>query len=179
MADPSTPDVDEGQEPPADEGQEPGGVNDPEGQEPKGRSYTEAYVKQLRRENAALRSRATDAEEALQERNDAEKTELEREREQRVAEAARADSLELRILRYEVATEAGLEPAAIKFLTGTTREELELHADELKQLLREQAKPTAAGFDGGARTPPTTKGTPEEEHNKLLMDALGRPRTAR
>jgi hypothetical protein len=171
----------EGQEPELDEGQEPELVDEPDDTKSKGRTYDEAYVRQLRRENATVRTRATEAEAKLAEREDADKTEVERltdraaaaERAVEDAEQRAADA-ELKLLRFEVAAEAGLDPAAVQFLTGSSREELEHRADELAKLLTEKGKPTAGGFDGGARGTAPDKGTPEQEHNRLLLEALGR-----
>src|SRR5262245_36751800 len=166
-------DVVEGQEPEDVEGQEPGGEGEPDAQEGQGRTYTEAYVKQLRREAAGLRTKLVDAEERLQEREDADKSELERATERATAAEQRAADAETRLVRFEVAAEHGLDLDAAKFLTGSTREEIELRAEELGKLL-DTAKPTPGGFDGGARKPAPAKGTPEEEHNRLLLEALGR-----
>jgi hypothetical protein len=43
------------------------------------------------------------------------------------------------------------------------------------KLLKDKAKPTA-GFDGGARQPAKEKKPPEQEHNELLLRAMGRSR---
>jgi hypothetical protein len=67
--------------------------------------------------------------------------------------------------------------AAAAFLTGSTREEIELRAEELGKLLAERApqKP-ASGFDGGARQRVPEAQSPEQVHDDLLLRALGRPR---
>jgi hypothetical protein len=181
MAEPSPAEAPEGQEPDGAEGQEPDGNGDPDsGQEPQGRTYTEAYVKQLRREAASLRNRLSDVEERLQVRDDADKTEQERLTERATAAEARAQEAEMRLLRLEVAAERGLDAKAIQFLTGSTREEIELRAEELGELLKDKPSRATAGFDGGARgTPAPPKGTPEQEHNDFLLRAMGRPPTSR
>jgi hypothetical protein len=178
MADPSTADadVDEGQEPDDGEGQEPEQRDDPdgEGQAPtQPRTYSQSYVKQLRRENAEARTRLSELEAQIKTREDADKTEAEKEREARVAAEKERDDLKTQALRVEVAGELGLDLTAVQFLTGTTREEIEHRGEELAKLLK-QGKP-AAGFDGGARpkTPPEKK-KPEEEHNDFLLRAMGR-----
>jgi hypothetical protein len=179
MADPSPADADaEGQAPDADEGQAPDGNDDGSdaekdaGKEP--RSYPEVYVRQLRREAASHRNRTAELEEKLQEFTDRDKTEQERLAERAAAAEKRASDAETRVLRYEVAAERGLDAAAASFLTGSTREELELRAEELEKLLGDRPKPAAAGFDGGARRPAPEKGPPEKEHNDFLLRALGR-----
>jgi hypothetical protein len=178
MADPSPDDAEvEGQEPEPDEGQEPAqDEDDPgDGQKPEPRTYPEAYVRQLRREAAATRSKLAEVEEKLQEHEDRGKTEQERLGEKLTDAEKRAVDAETRLLRYEVAAERGLDMAAASFLTGTTREELELRAEELEKLLGEtsKAKP-AASFHGGTRQPVPEKGPPEKEHNEFLLRTMGR-----
>src|SRR5215468_10917951 len=162
MADPSPTDAEpEGQEPQAGEGQEPNGEPAAEGQEPSGRNYSEAYVKQLRREASGHRTRVSELEAQLQEHTDRDKSELEKLTERLTAAERRAEDSGLALLRYQVAAEHGLDLKAAGFLGGTTREEIELRAEELTQLLTETAgqRPTGtAGFDGGARaTVPDTR----------------------
>jgi hypothetical protein len=188
MADPSLTDIDTdpGQVPDPlrnmkagdliDEGQEPEERDDQEkdGQEPiQPRTYSQSYVKQLRRENAEARKRLEALEAVVKEREDAEKTEAEKEREARVAAEKERDDLKTHALRVEVAGELGLDLTAVQFLTGSTREEIEHRAEELAKLLK-QGKP-AASFDGGARpkVPPEPK-SPEVEHNQFLLRAMGR-----
>jgi hypothetical protein len=62
---------------------------------------------------------------------------------------------------------------AAAFLTGTTREEIELRAEELGKLLTEKGRPPAGSFDGGARSPVPEIKSPEEAHQDLLRQALG------
>jgi hypothetical protein len=175
MADPSpTDDVDAGQEPEGVEGQEPDGEKKPDdGQEPQGKVYSESYVRALRREASGYRSRVGELEEKLQEHEDRDKSEQEKLAEKAAATEARAIEAESKLLRYEVARDAGLDMAAAAFLTGTTREEIEHRAEELAKLLQDRAKPSA-GFDGGARQPVPEKGPPEQEHNEFLLRALGK-----
>jgi hypothetical protein len=55
-----------------------------------------------------------------------------------------------------------------------------LRAEELAELLADRPNRATAGFDGGARdNPPAPRGTPEEEHNALLLAAMGRRPTTR
>ena len=61
---------------------------------------------------------------------------------------------------------------AAAFLSGTTREEIELRAEELGSLLGDRRP--AAGFDGGARQLAPEKKSPEQEHNELLLRSMGR-----
>ena len=179
MDEPSPAEPPEGQTPEGREGQEPEQNDDPTPQEgEQGRTYAESYVKQLRRENASSRTRLSELEEKLQEFEDRDKTELEREKGRADAAETRAAESELRLLRIEVAGERGLPHDAIKFLTGSSREEIELRAEELSTLLADKGRLPTAGFDGGARpTVPEPQKTPEEAHNDLLLRSLGRGRT--
>ena len=174
MADPSPTDTPEGQKPEVVEGQEPAGEQAPEGQEPESRVYSESYVKQLRREASGYRTKLGELEERLTTYEDEKKSESERLAERVTATEQRAHEAETRLLRYEVATEQGLDLQAAAFLTGSTREEIELRAEELAKLLSEKGKPTAGGFDGGARPRAPDTRTPEEAHNEFLARALGR-----
>lgn len=173
MAEPSPESVPEG-EPPASEGQEPAeGETNPEGQEPKGKSYSQTYVQQLRREAAGSRTRVSELEERLQEFEDRDKTEMQRLTDRIGEFERRATDAEVRLLRYEIAAEHGFGPEAAAFLSGNTREELELRAEELAKLLADKGRP-ATGFDGGARQPVPETRTPEDAHNDLLLRTLGR-----
>src|SRR5262245_20759892 len=121
MADPSPTDAEpEGQTPPPDEGQKPadGGEATPEAQEGQGKSYSEAYVRQLRREAAEQRKRLAELEEPAQEREDAEKTEQQRLVDRLAKLEKRAVDAEAKLLRLEVAREHGLDMTAASFLTG-------------------------------------------------------------
>jgi hypothetical protein len=178
MADPSPDDTaDAGKTPEDGEGQEPEAGDDKDKSEGKGepKSYPESYVRQLRREAAASRNRLAEVEEKLQEHEDRDKSEVEKLTTRAEAAEKRATDAETRALRYEVAAERGLDPAAASFLTGTTREELELRAEELERLLGEQGtKDRPADFHRGARQPVPEKGPPDKEHNEFLLRAMGR-----
>lgn len=179
MADPSPADaiVDDAAAPPADgPGQEPAPGDDdkPEdGQEPQGKTYSEAYVRQLRRESSGYRTRLADVETRLQQFEDRDKSAADRLTERLAQAEARSTEAESRLMRFEVAAEKGLDAAATSFLVGATREEIEASADELAKLLKDKPKPTAS-FDGGARQRVPETRTPEESHNDFLLRAMGR-----
>ena len=173
---PAAADEQPGKSPDAGEGKSPDGEQQPAAEEPQGRTYSEAYVKQLRNEAAKHRNRIEELEESIQERADADKTELEKLNDRAASAEKKAEDASTRLLRYEVASEHGLDMSAAAFLTGATREEIELRAEELGKLLQDKAKPTTAGFDGGARTTAQEKKSPEEEHNDFLLRTLGRQR---
>lgn len=180
MADPSPATPAEGQEPQPGEGQEPETGAEPTAEEPQegsgGRNYSEAYVKQLRREAAGSRTQLSDLETRLKEYEDRDKTELEKATQKAAESERRASEAEMRLLRYEVATQHGLGMEAAAFLNGSTKEELELRAEELAKLLADKGRAPTAGFDGGARQPIPEQKTPEEAHNDLLLRSLGMTR---
>lgn len=131
------------------------------------KTFPEEYVKELRSEAAKHRKAAVEAQARLQEREDAEKSELERataklER----AEKAQAEA-EARLVRYEVAAEKAIPPKLVPLLTGSTKEELEAQATLILE-----AGPTPS-FDGGARTPEPDARTADQRHNDTLLEILG------
>jgi septal ring factor EnvC (AmiA/AmiB activator) len=172
--------VDAGQEP--EQTDEQPEVGD-DGQEPdKPKTFSEDYVKRLRREGAANRKRLAEQEARLREFEDRDKSELDKLTEALAAQTERASTAELKLTRFEVAADRGLDLAvAEKWLNGETREEIEERADELTKLLAEQQKDTrngrsggSGGFDGGARVAPPEERKPEDAHNDFLLGALGR-----
>jgi hypothetical protein len=94
----------------------------------------------------------------LKEIGDRDKSETEKLADRVAAAEKRADEAEVRVLRAEVALDKGLDPTLIKRLTGTTREELEADAEELKlyQKVTEGTPP-----EGGAK--PNPAGRPRED----------------
>ena len=110
-------------------------------------TFPKEVVEKLRRENAAARKRAQEAEARAKEFEDRDKTEQQKLAEKAEAAEKRASDAEAKVLRAEVAAEKGVPAKLAKFLTGSTREELESAAAELVAELGEQ-RPTS--FDGGA-----------------------------
>lgn len=162
------------------EGQEPAQVEPEEAvQETKPpKTFDEKYVRELRKQAADARTRANESEARLKEIADRDKTEAERLAERATEAETRASEAESKLLRYEVAADRDLDLKAAGFLTGSTREEIEARADELAALLAERNETSKTlSLDGGARKTATKRGTPEEEHNDLLLQALGRPKT--
>lgn len=169
----------EGQEPEPveEEGQEPAVEPEDEPQEGEPKTFDEPYVKDLRKEAASARSRATRAERQLEQlRQAAETSTSDTERLTKAQEAAeaRAEAAELRASAYEVAASRSLDLKWADYLTGETREEQDQKADELVKLLAAQGSSKTPSFDGGARTTPAETKTPEEEHNLLLLRAANR-----
>lgn len=171
-----------GQEPTAPGGQEPtkptdsGSESKPEGREPD--VFDRDYVNQLRQELARTRKARTLAENKAREFEDRDKTELQKAVERAEAAERAATKATGQLLRFRVAAEKGLTGDWADRLRGESQEELEADADRLLEQLKPAGPPTArtSAFDGGVRTTPEKKGTPEQEHNKFLLRAFGRER---
>lgn len=86
----------------------------------------------------------------LKEFEDRDKTDAQKLQEERDALRAERDDLQSKSLRREVADEKGIDPKHIKYLTGSTREELELSADELSQDFK-PSRPTFGDIGQGPR----------------------------
>jgi hypothetical protein len=169
-------DGERGQEPAASDpqGQEPEGEGQGESQEGEPKTFAEEYVKDLRKQAATARSRATKAETELKQLEDSRKTDTERLVEGKKDAERRAEEAELKLIRFEVAAERQLDLKAASFLAGSTREEVEEKADELVRLLASQGKAAPSSFDGGVRQTPQEIQSPEQAHNLLLLKAAGR-----
>lgn len=124
-----------------------------------------------------LRKEARDAEKArkaaearAQEYEDRDKSEQEKTLERAEAAEKRAEAAETQLMRAEVAADKGVPAKLVKYLTGSTREQLEEAADEL---LAEIGDKQRTSFDGGVRATPPPAQSPEEAHNTTLLEALG------
>jgi len=129
-----------------------GGADDGAGGEGAGgngepKVYDEAYVKALRNEAAGHRTKANDLQTKLTEIEDRDKTEQQKAADRAEAAEKRAADAEAKVLRADVAADKGVPAKLAKFLTGSTKEELEKAADEL---LAELGNKGGTSFDGGA-----------------------------
>ena len=163
-----------GQEPevPA-EGQEPEAPSSQEGQEPQdtaSKTYDEAYVKELRAENAKRRIEAQQLEERLEELEGANKSEAEKAQAKASKAEQRAAEAEAKLLRHEVAQEKEVPAKLIPLLTATSREDLEAQAD---LILENAGKPAPPDFDGGVREPAPEPKEPGQAHNELVTALFG------
>jgi hypothetical protein len=159
-------------------GQEPAATK--EGQEPKGEptgtpeTFDKEYVSKLRSEAADWRVKAQQAAERLEEREEADKSELEKAQGKVSKAEERARTAEAALLRFQVATEKQLPKELVPRLRGDTREELEADADDLLALVKsrtdENGKPD---FDGGAREPAKDPKSPEDAHHEAILGLLG------
>lgn len=137
------------------------------------KQFDESYVKKLRAEAAKYRTEAQEAKAKAQEYEDAQKSELEKAQDKlQQIETAKADA-EAKLLRYEVATEKGIQGNLMDLLTGSTKEELEAKADLILENVKPAEAPKAT-FDGGPREPAPDPKTPDQAHNDLIVGLLGK-----
>jgi hypothetical protein len=101
--------------------------------ERKARRELEAQIKQLQ-----------PLAKAAKEREDAEKSELQKLNESLTGERDARTQAELTLIKYQVAADKGVPPKLAKFLTGTNQEEVEQAADDLLAELG-PAKPSMPG----------------------------------
>jgi len=126
------------------------------------------YIRRLRQENASHRNEVKD------ERKRRESLETDGQQALTAAET-RASTLEGKLLRFEVAAEKGLPLKFAARLQGSTKEEMEKDAEELKKEFgldgtNGSTPGAASGFDGGVRRPVNKpKGM-----NDLIRQAAGR-----
>lgn len=102
------------------------------------------YVKKLRQEAAKYRTEAkanADAAKRLAEIEESKKSEADRAADALKAQTERAETAEAALLRYEVATDKGVPPKAMRLLSGATREEIEASADDVLELIGDAGKP--------------------------------------
>lgn len=151
----------------AAEGQEQATV---EKVEPEGKTFSEAYVKQLREEAAGYRVR-------LKEIEDAEKSEL-----QKAQEAAETAQRELAATKTEaarlrIAAKHGIGENHLDFLTGSDEEELEAKAVKLATLINTTTEPERKGawapFDPDeGKSPSSSYGTTADKFAEFLGEKL-------
>lgn len=143
-------------------------IEAPEKVEPEGKTFSEAYVKQLREEAAGYRVK-------LKEIEDSEKSELQKAMEaaetaQRELAATRSESARLRI-----ATKHGISEDHLDLLTGADEDELEAKAAKLAALIKptnEEPAPKKgawAPFDPDEGRSPSKFDASESEFVKALF----------
>lgn len=158
------------------EGQAPEATESKEGQEPQdtsseSKTYDEAYVKELRAENAKRRVDAQKLEERLEELEGANKSEAEKAQTKATKAEQRAAEAEAKLLRYEVAQEKEVPAALVPLLSATSREGLEEQADLI--LKNAVSSAPAPEFDGGARDPAPEPKTPAQAHDEVILRLAG------
>jgi len=125
--------------------------------------------------NTIQRQRETerDLRTQLQARDRERMTETERAQAERDQFRQERDEAQLELMRYRVGALKGLPANAVKYLNGSTQEELELAADELKLLIGDKPPAPVPDFGAGAR--PNGGTTDEADFNALLRRSAGRP----
>lgn len=130
-----------------------------------------AKWRELARKHETRAKANADAAKRVKEMEDAEKSELTRAQEAAQSAAERAVAAEAKALRYEVAADKQVPSRLMKFLVGTTKEELEASADELIEAL----KPDTGASDKGAGKPKEALragAAPTAEPEKSIKDVL-------
>jgi len=109
--------------------------------------------KTLSRKHEGQAKSNADAAKRLSELEDANKTESQKLTEQMTAAEKRAAEAEAKATRYEVAAELGIQTKHLKYLSGSTRDEIEAAA----KAIREDFPETYADPDTGTGTPSRPK----------------------
>lgn len=166
-----------GQEPAPAEGDTPAATTEskPENKPQDGpQTFDKEYVSSLRSEAAKWRTEAQQRQERLDELEERDKSELEKAQAKATKlEQAKAEA-EVRLLRFEVATDKQLPKELIPRLRGNSREELEADAEELLTLVKSRSDTdTTPDFDGGPREPAPEPKSPEDQHNDDVLKLLG------
>lgn len=132
------------------------------------------YIRRLRQENAGYRNELKTAKGSLKEIEDRDKTDQQRALERTEAAERAANAAALKLLRYEVAADAGLPIKLAARLQGSTKEELSADADSLKQefgiTTEGAAQPGSHDSGAGVRRPARRPAT----MNELIRGAAGR-----
>lgn len=135
------------------------GTSEQDAPKPKPTETVEFWKQKAREQEARAKANA-DAATKLQQFEDRDKSESQRLTERLEAAEKRAADLESRSLRMEVAADKGLTPAQAKRLVGSTRDELEADADELKETFKPADEtPAVPSLDLGQRSPSTPTNT--------------------
>jgi hypothetical protein len=97
--------------------------------------------KALARKHEAQAKANAEAARKLAELEEGSKTEQQKMLDRAAAAEKRAEDAELLVMRLEVASEKGLSPSQAKRLVGSTREDLDLDADELLAAFKQDEPP--------------------------------------
>lgn len=149
-----------------------------EGQKPQDNSpeksdtFDREYVEKLRAEAAANRKARSALEEKVQKFEDASKTETEKLTAKAAKLGSEKERLEAENLKLRVAIKKNLPADLYNRLQGSSEEEIEADADSLLKLVQANERDSAE-FDGGAREETPEPTSPEEAHQRLLMERLG------
>lgn len=108
----------------------------------------------------------------LDDLEEAQKTESQRLTERADTEFARAEAAEAELVRYKVATEKGIPVNAMKFLVGTTREEIEASAKDVLELIGDAGKPRAPKPDPNQGRTSSEATNPASQFASFIHDQL-------
>lgn len=128
-------------------------------------------VKTLAAQKAAIKELKAKAA-RLDEIEEASKSETQRLADRADAEFARAQAAEAALLRYEVAAETGVPANAMKFLTGTTREEILASAKDVLELIGDAGKPRAPKPDPNQGRTTSEVTSPATEFASIIQQQL-------
>lgn len=128
-------------------------------------------IRRLRSESKTHRLSARKLEQKVKEFEDQNKTEQQRLEERAVTAEGKAQTAEQQLARFKIAAEKGIPPQLVGRLQGSTPEELEADAEQLKQEFGLTDKGPETDFDAGARR--SAAGSPKTM-NGLIREAVGR-----
>lgn len=142
----------------------------------KDNTFTQEQVNDLiAREKGKFQQRYADYDELkaakgrLDEIEESNRTEVEKAQGKLTKAEERAAAAEAKLARFEVAKDKSVPAAAVDFLQGNTREELEASADKLLELVKkEEGGDTPPDFNGGPREPAPENKTPDQAHAELV-----------
>ena len=111
----------------------------------------------------------------LDEIEQAAKSDLEKATEANAKLTAELEALKLNQLRTEIAVSKGLDPASARFLTGTTREQIEADADDLVKLTGSTPPEPRPARSPESGTRPRRGTSPSQTRSRLRRPPATRP----
>jgi hypothetical protein len=126
-------------------------------------------------QNAKLQARLREAEAkaaAFDKLEEANKSQAQKDAEMLAAETRRADEAETALRRYQVAADKGIPGNALKFLTGTTIEEIEASAKDVLELIGDAGKPRPPKPDPNQGRMGAEAATPSSQFAAFLKKQL-------
>lgn len=142
-----------------------------ETQQPEQYPADHPLVKALEAQKATIKDLKSKAK-RLDDLEESQKTETQRLADRADAEFNRAQEAEAKLLRYEVASEQGIPATAMKFLTGTTREEIEASAKDVLALIGDSGKPRQPKPDPNQGRQAPEVATPAGQFASFLQQQL-------
>ncbi len=139
---------------PTDDQEPTGDQNEPEGGNSTDWEAEAKKWKSLSRKHEGQAKENAAAAKELAALKDADKSELQKALDKAAAEAKRAEAAEARAARYEVAAELGIKSKHLKYLSGSTREEIEESARGILGDFPEAYKDASADTDTGTPARP-------------------------